>query len=737
MIRAVSAGYRFPSGRVIGPVDLAVARGELVLLAGPSGSGKSTVSRLLAGISGVHGGGTAFGAVSVGGLDPAGCSPGERAARVAFVPQEIDDAWLTQTIGEELAFSLDQRGASSAVVATEVEAWRERFQLPPASRSIAELSTGQRQRLAIAAALSAGAQALILDEPLAHLDPAAAVRVAADLADLADSGVAVLVVEHRLRPFWERCTRIVVLEAGRVTADAAPNEAIASLRTLGLAWPGAAVADPVPPAPLGATLLQLPRVERRLPSGFSLVVDELVFRAGERVAVVGGNGAGKSTFIDVLRDAQAHGGGVRGRFLDVPADPDLALFCPTVRDEIAWGAPQAPADEIRSWAHRFSLRPELDTPPQALSRGQRLRAALAAAVAVQPSVLALDEPTAGQDPVQVERALEALVDAQAAGVLVFATHDPAVALRYATRVLRLDAGRIVADGLPSLVLNAEPAPSGDPWSGATEQRPPRALDPRSGLGLLVATGVLAVTLENVLPLLMLAAAATLAAISSASVRRSGRRGLAVVGAILWANLVAQGLFYADAPRTAAFAWGPLVVWREGLVHGMVQTLRFVAVAASGAAVVARVPPHRWVMGLSAAGIPFGLSFLSGVAAQFVPNVVREVGIVDAARRRRAPQKGGSPGVIRMVSVVWRAVAVRTVRRARVFAEAMDSRGVDPVGGRASALPRWPLPERLGVAMVLVFTAIFLVGKLVFSAYALDVWWNPRWAAFYAAWRQFG
>jgi energy-coupling factor transport system ATP-binding protein len=181
---------------------------------------------------------------------------------------------------------------------------------------------------------------------------------------------------------------------------------------------------------------------------------------GERLAIVGGNGAGKSTLLSLLSgDLQVGQSGEvqrTGRLVDVPQEPDLALFCATVREELAHGPEEAgSADvegEVRKAAEALGVADLLDRPPQALSRGQRMRVAVAAALAAGPDILVLDEPTSGQDRGQVEQMMRSLSAHLGERALVFATHDLDLVSRHATRVLVLEAGCCIADGDPARVF---------------------------------------------------------------------------------------------------------------------------------------------------------------------------------------------------------------------------------------------------------------------------------------------
>ncbi len=203
MLRIHQASYRYPTADrpVVRGIDLHVAPGEFVLLTGPTGCGKSTLLRMAAGLLARHGSGEAGGTIEVGGRDPARMKPSERVALVGFVAQNPARQVVTGTLADEVAFALESTGATSDITARSAGLLAQvGLHGYPPDRSTAALSGGERQRLLVAAALSAGAGLLLLDEPLAHLDPAGARELVSGLRRLADSGTAVLIVEHRLEP---------------------------------------------------------------------------------------------------------------------------------------------------------------------------------------------------------------------------------------------------------------------------------------------------------------------------------------------------------------------------------------------------------------------------------------------------------------------------------------------------------------------------------------------------------
>jgi len=434
-------------------IDLQVSPGELVLLAGPTGCGKSTLLRLAAGLLPRYRPGRREGTVQVGGAEVLSLSPAARAQRLAFVSQIPGDQLVTHSLGAEVAFAARIAGLRGEALAARVSAGLRQVGLPDEpARSTRALSGGQQQRLAVAAALSAGAPLLLLDEPLASLDPGGARALLLHLRALCDQGLAILMVEHRIELVLPVASRCLGLVNGR--ACPAP-----------LRFSRSGVRQPRDPGP---PLLRLTDARFAHPGeadrAYAIDGVTLEVRAGERIALVGANGAGKSTLLRLLGEA-ARAGKVSA--VAIPQDPDLALFCDTVEAELAFAPTERRlADrEARVGAalRALDLVPLAAEAPQSLSRGQRLRVAVAGALTAGPRLLLLDEPTAGQDLPQVDAMMVALDGALGEDTLVFATHDLDLALRMASRIVLLAEGRVRADGPPAALQAALAA---DPSLGA-------------------------------------------------------------------------------------------------------------------------------------------------------------------------------------------------------------------------------------------------------------------------------
>ena len=438
-------GYRYPGGAepALRDVSLHVDAGEFVVLAGLSASGKSTLIRAACGLVPHFHGGEASGRVVVGGLDTREHGPGDLAAVCGTLLQEPETQIVIGTVRAEVAFPLENRGLGAAAVARGVEEAALALGIAELlDRPTHELSGGELQRVALAAAIASRPALVVLDEPTSQLDPVAGDELVWLLRRLNEEwGTAVVLAEHRLERCLAHADRVVVVDEGAVACDTRPGgmpawaaehspalltpsarllaraglrplpsgvkEARATLRAHGLLEPGAAEA-PAQADPGTARAKRLPRLRGRTASGPEPALRaarlwheldggrailrgvDLSFAPGERVALMGRNGAGKSTLLRHLAGLhQPTRGTVEsgGRVALLLQNPGDYLLHEHVADEASAAALEA-----------VGLVAD-DRNPRDLSGGERQRLALAIVLDGddRPAAVLLDEPTRGMD----------------------------------------------------------------------------------------------------------------------------------------------------------------------------------------------------------------------------------------------------------------------------------------------------------------------------------------------------
>ncbi len=249
------------------------------------------------------------------------------------------------------------------------------------------------------------------------------------------------------------------------------------------------------------------------------------------------------------------------------------------------------------------------------------------------------------------------------------------------------------------------------------------MDPRTRLALLGCVGLLAVCLDRPASLAVLCGLCLVPLLLLRISAEWWRRGSLAVVAVVWGTVLSQGLFYRDLPRLPLVELGPLVLWKQGVFWGLVQSLRFVAAILAGIAVAVSTPPDRLHAALLRLRVPFALSFLATTALRTVPDTGRTFMTVRAARRERGrPAWRRSPWAwLRLELAMLRPVVAEALRRARSLAEALDTRGFDPAAPRGVARPlrlrawEWPL-----LTAALLGTGAVVTARVLFVLYSSEV-----------------
>lgn len=257
-------------------------------------------------------------------------------------------------------------------------------------------------------------------------------------------------------------------------------------------------------------------------------------------------------------------------------------------------------------------------------------------------------------------------------------------------------------------------------------------DPRIRLGWVLLAGAAGTLLDHAasLGLLALACAAALLLVGG----RWARGALLACAGLTWATVLSQGLFYGAEPRVPLLELGPVTLWREGVVHGLVQSLRLSAATCAGAALALSTPPDRLCAALVSLGVPWGGAFLAVTALRFVPEAGREWWTVREARAMRGRPLGSrSPWAwLAAETAMLRPVAARALRRAASLGTSLDLRGFDPLSPPAlPALDAPGLGERAALALGCAALLALAAAELATALYLHGIAWSPALRPVYA------
>lgn len=513
--------YRSQIEPTLNQINLTIYKGEKVVIVGPSGSGKSTLAHCLNGLVPFSYEGESTGTLHIKGKPQQEYTIFDLSKVVGTVLQDADGQFVGLSVGEDMAFILENDCIEQVEMKRRVEEVADRLELTDKlTASLHELSGGQRQRAAIGGVIIDEVEVLLFDEPLANLDPATG-KQAMQLIETIhqQTGATVVMIEHRLEDVLHRdVDRIIVMDHGHLIADMAPNELLSNsilektfirepLYLKAAKFAGCTIVPEMHPAhlttfdlrgqeelirkwatsspeqlnePLGTPLF----VAEELSFGYDdkrLQIQDLSLSIypGEMVAIVGQNGAGKSTLGKLLGGFEkVQNGRILHREEDVTNDsikqraervgvvmqnPNHMLSKHMIFDEVAFGLQLRgfSEDEVERRVHEAleicGLYPFRNWPIAALSYGQKKRVTIASILVLQPEVLLLDEPTAGQDYRHFTEMMHFLQNLQQRGIaVVIITHDMHLMLEYANRAVVMVEGKIIFEGDPlDVLLNEE------------------------------------------------------------------------------------------------------------------------------------------------------------------------------------------------------------------------------------------------------------------------------------------
>lgn len=469
--------YEGSSVPALSGVEFSVGEGEFVVVSGRVGAGKSTLCHCLAGAIPCYYSAEVDGKIRVAGRDLGGAPIGELAGIIGYLAQESQAQIVEGTVAEDVAFGPCNLGLPRGEVRRRVESCLEWVGLSGfETRDPQTLSGGEAQRAVLAGVIALHPRLLILDEPLAELDPSGRRLVAQGLRELSRRGTSVLLATTRpdqVRPFADRT---VSLSPGGEHPSANPSgvggvgkSGAATRLGIGSRSPEGRPEKHVP----GEPGVRFDRCTHVYPGGRAGCTDvDLFLEPGGMVALLGVNGSGKTTLgkhvngllrattgsvlVDGIDPAGKARGLLRARTGFVFQNPDYQLFGNSVEEELAFGlrVRGTARDEIKrrvdDAVSRFGLERWRSAHPHRLSRGQRQLLAVAGVLAADPSVLAADEPTSGLDPETALHVLRELGSVAArGGTVLLMTHDAELASTVVDRLAVMEAGFLRSSMLPS------------------------------------------------------------------------------------------------------------------------------------------------------------------------------------------------------------------------------------------------------------------------------------------------
>ncbi|WP_249529528.1 ABC transporter ATP-binding protein [Paenibacillus brevis] len=430
-------------------IDLTLYEGEFVILTGPSGSGKTTLTRLVNGLIPSFYEGRLNGSVLLRGKPIEEIEPWSFGRMVGSVFQDSRSQFFTSIVQDEIAFGGENYGMEPEDIRLKVKGLAAESGLTPLLLSeVHKLSSGEKQKVAVASARVTDPEIFVMDEPSANLDMAATGQLADILAGLKSEGKTLLIAEHRLYYLLPLADRVIYMRDGKIEAEWMPEELLAlpdeKLEAYGLRSP--VVKRPVS---FGLDSKEGRPQERMTLRGVTIspgkfkpaILKDISFslKIGEVTAITGPNGAGKTTLAKtlcgLLREAageilingsRAAAKERLGKLWFVMQDSDYQLFSDSVWNELMLGHEREAdaAERAESLLRRLDLWEVRDRHPASLSGGQKQRVTFAVGLMNRPDILILDEPTSGLDGENMRRVVKLIREIAASGVTVLViTHD--------------------------------------------------------------------------------------------------------------------------------------------------------------------------------------------------------------------------------------------------------------------------------------------------------------------------
>ena len=501
-------------------IDLTINKGEKVLIVGPSGSGKSTLSHCINGLIPFSYNGEIEGELIIDNIKPYEESLSDVSKKVGTILQDQDSQFIGLSVGEDVAFNFENNAMPLKEMKVKVIDALELVNMVDfINHSPYELSGGQKQRVSLAGVLGSDAEVLLFDEPLANLDPASGKEIMQLINDIHEkTNKTIIIVEHRIEDVLEQpFDKVIVINKGEVQGFGTPDEILKSdlLKNNGLREPLYLEAMKLAGCDISGSenLKDLTNIDEKnkevLKNWFnnetsnkdSIIKEEKILEVknlafshdgikntindvsfhlnkGEILAVLGNNGVGKSTLCRLITGILKPQKGsifLNNQCIDswsikqkgssigyVMQNPNQMISQHMIKDEIALGlkcrnySKEEIDKKVEEVLKICGLYPYRNWPVSALSYGQKKRVTIASILAINPEVIILDEPTAGQDYKHYTEFMEFIKELSAQGIsIILITHDMQLTLEYCHRAVVLSGGEKIADDKPSNILTDE------------------------------------------------------------------------------------------------------------------------------------------------------------------------------------------------------------------------------------------------------------------------------------------
>jgi len=495
-IRGLTFQYKIREEPAIKEINLDLHPGELMLVAGISGCGKTTLMRCINGLIPRTYTGTLEGEIKLFGKPVNTISLAELSQTVGTILQNPERQIVASFVMNEIAFGPENLGLTHDEILYRIDEALDYLGITHLrDRETFSLSGGEKQKIALAGVLAMRPRILLLDEPLASLDSASSYEALNLFRMLADEGISVMLVEHRVDEVLAvKPDTVLYMEDGGEAYYGDRDGLMASADFQKMKLPAEIVMDRAKDKPppvfnpavglsdlgdIGDELLSIEDVSFRYDDDLPLVLQDINFKVnkGDIIAVIGPNGAGKTTLVkhalgllkpdegrvllegtDTRKTTVAKSSKTIGYVFQ---DPGQMLFAPTVEKELAFGPrnlrqPDETINNNVNWAlQTVNMEEYRESPPLALSFGQQKRVSIAAVLAMRSRILVMDEPTAGQDYWNYRSFMDSILQMPGFDAVLFITHDLDLSITYSTRILLLSEGKVVADGPTEEVLKDE------------------------------------------------------------------------------------------------------------------------------------------------------------------------------------------------------------------------------------------------------------------------------------------